>query len=43
MKMTRYSIKPGTRKYVKVYEFLFFGRNLSTKCKIQSLDATTKT
>ena len=29
--MTLYSIKPGTRKYVKKYRFLSFARNLSDK------------
>ena len=33
--MTRYSIEPGTRKYVKGYEFLSFVR----KYKKQLLDA----
>ena len=29
--MTRYSIKPRTRKYIKGYRFLSFARNLSDK------------
>ena len=29
--MTRYSIEPGTRKYVTEYGFLSFARNLSDK------------
>ena len=31
--MTRYSIEPITRKYVKGYTFLSFARNLSDKKK----------
>ena len=30
--MSRYSIEPRTRKYVKAYGFLSFARNLSDKC-----------
>ena len=43
--MTRYSIEPRTRKYVKVYGFLSFARNLSNKCKCgkQLLDTAAKT
>ena len=41
--MTRYSLEPGTKKYVKVYGFLSFGRSLSTKYRKQLLDAATKT
>ena len=29
--MTRYSVEPRTRKYVKGYGFLSFARNLSNK------------
>ena len=36
--MTRYSIEPRTRKYVKGYGFLSFARNLSNKYKKQLLD-----
>ena len=36
--MTRYSIEPRTRKYVKGYGFLSFARNLSIKCRKHLLD-----
>ena len=41
--MTRCSIEPRTRMYVKRYRFLSFERNLSNKYGNQLLDATTKT
>ena len=41
--MARYSIEPRTRKYVKGYGFLSFGRNLYKKYGRQLLDAATKT
>ena len=41
--MTRYSIKPKTRKYVQGYGFLSFTRNLSNKCVKTLLDTATKT
>ena len=41
--MTRYSIEPRTRKYVKGYGFLLFARNLSSKYRKQLLDTATKT
>ena len=41
--MTRYSIEPRTKKYVKGYGFLLFARNLSKKFGKQSLDTATKT
>ena len=41
--MTRYSIEPRTRKYVKGYGFLSFARNLSNKYRKQLLDTATKT
>ena len=41
--MTRNSIEPRTRKYVKGYGFLSFERNLSNKYGQQLLDAATKT
>ena len=40
--MTRYSIEPRTRKYVKRYGFLSFARNLSNKYGEQLLDDATK-
>ena len=39
--MTRYSIKPRTRKYIKGYGFLLFARNLSGKCRKSALDTAT--
>ena len=36
--MTRYSIQPRPRKYVKGYKFLSFARNLSNKHGKQLLD-----
>ena len=36
--MTRYSIDPRTKKYVKRYRFLSFARNLFNKCRKQLLD-----
>ena len=36
--MMQYSIEPRTRKYVKLYRFLSFARNLSNKYKKQLLD-----
>ena len=41
--MTRYSIQPRTRKYVKGYRFLSFARNLSEKYGKNLLDGTKKT
>ena len=38
--MARYSAEPRTRKYVKGYGFLSFGRNLSSKYGKQLLHAT---
>ena len=35
--MMRYSIKPRTRKCVKIYGFLTFARNLSDKYKNHKL------
>ena len=40
--MTHYSIEPRTRKYVKGYGFLSFGRNLSNKCIKQLMDNAIK-
>ena len=37
--MTRYSIVPRTRKYVRGYGFLSFARNLSNKYNNQLLDS----
>ena len=39
--MTRYSIEPRTRKYVKGYWFLSFLRNLSNKYGKKLLDTAT--
>ena len=36
--MTRYSIEPRTRKYVKGYGFLSFARNFFNKYRKQLLD-----
>ena len=41
--MTRYSIKPRTRKYVKGYRFLSFTKNLYNKYGKKLLDTATKT
>ena len=41
--MTRYSIEPRTRKYVKVYGFLSCRRNLSKKYEEKSWGTATKT
>ena len=41
--MTSYSIAPRTRKFVKGYGFLSFGRNLSNKYGRQLLDTALKT
>ena len=41
--MTCYSIEPKTRKYIKVYRYLQFARNLSNKFGKKLLDAATKT
>ena len=41
--MTRYSIKPRTRKYVKGYGFLSFTKNLYNKYGKKLLDTATKT
>ena len=40
--MTCYLIERRTRKYVKGYVFLSFGRNLSNKYRRQLFDAATK-
>ena len=40
--MTHYSIEPTTRKYVKGYRFLSFGRNLSNKYIKQIMDTVIK-
>ena len=37
--MTRYSIEPRTRKYVKGYGFLSFARNFFNKYRRQLLDS----
>ena len=41
--MTRYSIEPRTRKYVKRYGLLSVAKNPSNKYRKQLLDAATKT
>ena len=41
--MTRYSIKPSARKYVKGYSFLSFPRNISNKYGKKLLNTATKT
>ena len=41
--MTRYSIEPRTRKYVKGYGFLSFTKNLYNKYGKKLLDTATKT
>ena len=41
--MTRYSIEPRTRKYIKECWSVSFSRNLSNKYVKQSLDTATKT
>ena len=41
--MTRYSIEPRTRKYVKGYGILSFARNLSNKSGKKILGTATKT
>ena len=41
--MTRYFTETKTRKYVKGYGFLSFGRNLSNKFGRQLLEVVTKT
>ena len=41
--MPRYSVEPRTRKYVRGYGFLSFGRNLTNKYGKQLLDFATKT
>ena len=41
--MTRYLIELRTRKYVKEYGFLSFGRNLCNKNGRRLLDSATKT
>ena len=41
--MTRYSIIPRSRKYVKRYGFLLFTINLSNKYRKKLSDPTTKT
>ena len=40
--MTRYSIEPRTRKYIKGYGFLSFARNLFNKYGKQLLDTAIK-
>ena len=41
--MTRYSIEPRARRYIKGYGFLPFARNLFNKYGKQLLDTATKT
>ena len=41
--MTRYSIEPRTRKYVKGFEFCSFGKSLSNNYGKQLLDTASKT
>ena len=41
--MTRYSIEPRTRKYVKGYGFLFFTKSLYGKYGKRLLDTALKT
>ena len=41
--MTRYSVEPRTRKYIKSYGYFSFGRTLSKKYGKQILDAATNT
>ena len=41
--MTRYSIEPRPRKYVKGYGSLSFARNLSNTYRKKLLDVATKT
>ena len=41
--MTRYSVEPRTRKYIKSYGYFSLGRTLSKKYGKQLLDAATKT
>ena len=41
--MTRYSIEPRRRKFIKGYGFLSFTRILSNKYGKKSLDTATKT
>ena len=43
MEITRYSIDPRTRDYVKGYGFLSFWRNISNKYRKQLLDDAAKT
>ena len=43
IEMTRYSIKPRTRTYVKGYGFLSFAINLSNKYGKKLLNTATKT
>ena len=40
--MTHYSIEPRTRKYIKRYKLLSFGRDLRKKYGRKLLDAATK-
>ena len=40
--MTRHSIEPRIRKYVKGYRFLKFPRNLSNKYEKKLLNTATK-
>ena len=41
--MTSYYLEPRTRKYVKVYGFLSFRRNLANKYRRRLLDTVAKT
>ena len=41
--MTRYSVEPITRKYIKGYRFLSFERNLYEKYARKLLDTATRT
>ena len=40
--MTRYSIEPRTRKYVKGYGFLSFARKYKKEILVKELDASKK-
>ena len=41
--MTRYSVKPRTRKYVKRYRYLSFARNFSNKYRKRLLNTRLDT
>ena len=40
--MTRYSVEPRTRKYIKRYRILTFARDFSAKYRKKLLGTTTK-